>query len=251
VELSHVLWIGGATGAGKTSVARTLACRHDLQLYNVDHRTYEHVYRAGGDAHPSWDLAPAELAERFLAYSRERFTLILDDLRGLPPSPGAIAEGPFLLPSLVPPRAAAVFLVPSPERIRATAAERATRPAVVERNLLLAERIRADAEAARFPALDVDRPLAEMVELVEAHLRDAIARLPRGGDLASVRRLENDALARQVSLYRNSGDAPPGDPPLAFACECGEAGCDAIVELPLGDYLSVSGDRSRLRRPRS
>jgi hypothetical protein len=253
VDLSDVLWIGGATGAGKTTIARALACRHALQLYNVDHRTYEHVNRAGADPRPRWDLPPGELADRFVAYSYERFPLILDDLRALPPSPGAIAEGPFLLPSLLRRGAAAVFLAPSPERIRATAAERTTGPVVVERNLLLARRIRDEAEAAGFPVLDVDRPLDAMVELVDAQFTDAIARLPRGGDLAQVRRLENDALARQVSLYRSSGDAPPQhlDVPLSFACECGRPGCDDVVEVGLETYLSAGGDRSPLRRPRS
>jgi shikimate kinase len=46
VDLRHVLWIGGATGAGKSSIARALAYRNDLQLYNVDLRTYEHVERS-------------------------------------------------------------------------------------------------------------------------------------------------------------------------------------------------------------
>lgn len=34
--LSHVLWIGGSIGAGKTSVARLLADRYALQVYQYD-----------------------------------------------------------------------------------------------------------------------------------------------------------------------------------------------------------------------
>lgn len=253
MDPGDVLWIGGATGAGKTSISRALAYRHDLQLYNVDHRTYEHAHRAGADPKPDWELPASELADRFVAYSRERFPLVLDDLAALPPSPGAIAEGPHLLPSLVPAGAAAVFLVPTEERIRATAAERRTRPVVVERNVLLAARIRAEAEAAGLPVLAVDRPLAAMTERVDELVAPALERLPRDVDRPAVRRFENDVLANQVRLYRASGDAPPGDRPLPFVCECDVRGCGDVVELTLGEYdtLSAAGDRSRLRRPRS
>jgi hypothetical protein len=254
VDLRDVLWIGGATGAGKTSISRALAYRHDLQLYNVDHRTYEHVSRAGADPKPDWSLPPAVLADRFFAYSRERFPLIADDLAALPPSPGAIAEGPFLLPSLVPPGAAAVFLVPNEERIRATAAERGTRAVVVERNVIIAERIRAEAHRAGFPTLEVDRPLAEMIARVDACLARAIADVPRAIDRPAVRAFENDVLANQVRLYRDSGDAAePGDWSVPFACECDSPGCADVVELTLSAFEAsrAGGDRSPLRRPRS
>ena len=79
-----------------------------------------------------------------------------------------------------------------------------------------------------------------MIERVEAVLAPAIARLPRGGDLAAVRRSENDVLAEQVRLYRASGEAPSGSPPLAFVCECGRSGCAEEIELTLGDYLRGS-----------
>jgi hypothetical protein len=253
VDLRDVLFIGGATGAGKTSISRALAYRHDLQLYNVDHRTYEHVYRGGADPRPDWDRPPEELADRFVEYARERFPLIAEDLAALPPSPGAVAEGPHLLPSLVPPGAAAVFLVPTEERTRATGAERAQRPVVVERNVLLAARIRAEADAAGLPVFDVDRPLAAMIELVDDALAPAIARLPRTVDRPAVRRFENDVLANQVRLYRASGDAPAGDWPLPFACECDTPGCADVVELTLSEYEVSRGaaDRSPSRRPRS
>ncbi len=34
--LAHVLWIGGATGAGTTSVAQAMAEKHGLQAYHYD-----------------------------------------------------------------------------------------------------------------------------------------------------------------------------------------------------------------------
>jgi len=246
-----VLWIGGATGAGKTSISRALAYRHDLQLYNVDHRTFDHQRRVRVPPVVRWDRPPQELVEHFLAYSYDRFALVLADLRALPDTPGAIAEGPFLLPSLLPHGADAAFLVPTAARIRATGAERGQLDVLVQRNLLLAAHIASDAEDWGFPVLLVDRPLDGMIARVGTELSAAIARLPRGGDLAAVRRHENDVLAEQVRLYRASGEAPPGSPPLPFACECGAAGCDAVVELTLDEYeaISAAGDRSPLRRP--
>jgi hypothetical protein len=44
-RLPHVLWIGGATDAGKTSVAQALAGRHRLQAYHYGR--YERVEPPG------------------------------------------------------------------------------------------------------------------------------------------------------------------------------------------------------------
>jgi hypothetical protein len=248
VDLRDVLFIGGATGSGKTSIARALAYRWDLQLYNVDLRTYDHVERLGGHD-PDWDRPPEALADAFVAHAHERWPLVLEDLAALPPSPAAIAEGPFFLPELVPAEAQAVFLVPTDERIHTTRAERGSRPVLAERDVLLAARIRR--AAAGRTVLPVDRPLADMVELVAALF--TLDGLPRAVDRAAIRRFENDVLARQVRLWRASGDAPAGDWALPFSCECDRPGCDDLVELTLADYdaLSGAGDRSRPRAPRS
>jgi hypothetical protein len=163
------------------------------------------------------------------------------------------------LVDLVPDAAKTIFLIPDEQRQRETFEARgaqsltsdpvAARANVTRRNVLLARLIRDEAVEAGFPTLPVDRPLAAMIELVDAHFPS----VPRARDLAATRLFENDVLARQVRLYRSSGDAPPGDASLAFACECGAPGCADVVELTLADYeeLSVAGDRSPLRRPRS
>jgi hypothetical protein len=249
VELADVFFLGGAPGSGKTSISRALAYRHDLQLYNLDHRTWEHEHKLPPRPPRDWSLPAAELADVFVAYSHERWPLVLADLAELPPSAGAIAEGPHFLPELVPEGAHALFLVPTDERVRATREERGSRANLADRDVLLAQRFRVSAEERGFPVLPVDRPLAEMIELVDAR----VPSLPRAVDRPAIRRFENDVLARQVRLYRASGEAPAGDWALPFACECDEAGCSAIVELTLAEYdaVSASGDRSTLRRPRS
>jgi hypothetical protein len=256
MDLDHVLFIGGATGSGKTSISRALAYRYDLQLYNVDHRTYDHVERLPRPPVVRWDLPPDVLAEHFVDHARERWPLVLEDLAGLPDSPGAIAEGPFLLPELLPSGAQALYLVPDESRGRDTLAARGHRPhakALLQRNVLLGARIRAAAERRGFAVVEVDRPLDGMIRLVDERLGPALAGLPRAVDRPAVRRLENDVLARQVRLWRASGDAPPGDTPLPFGCECASPGCSDAVELTLDAYeaLSGAGDRSPLRAPRS
>lgn len=249
MEQRDVFFLGGAPGSGKTSISRALAYRHDLQLYNLDHRTWEHEVKLPPRPPRDWSLPAAELADGFIAYSHERWSLVLADLAALPPSPGAIAEGPHLLPELVPEGAHALFLVPTDERVRTTREERGSRPNIADRDVLLAQQFRVGAEERGFPVLPVDRPLVEMIELVEARL----PALPRAVDRPAIRRFENDVLARQVRLYRESGEAPAGDWPLPFACECDEAGCAETVELTLAEYdaVSASGDRSPLRRSRS
>lgn len=236
MDLRHVLFIGGATGSGKTSISRALAYRWDLQLYNLDHRTYDHVGRLGGHE-ARWDLPPEDLVERFVAHAHERWPLVLEDLAALPSSPAAIAEGPHLLPELVPAESQAVFLAPTEERIRETRAERGSRPVVADRDVLLARRI---------SGLPVDRPLAEMVELVAS--RFALDGLPRDADRPAIRRVENDVLARQLRLWPGYGGWP-----VPFACECDTPGCAEMVELTLAGYdaLSAGADRSPLRAPRS
>jgi hypothetical protein len=44
--IAHALWIGGATGAGKTTVARRLAQRWGLRIYSSDNWTWVHRDRA-------------------------------------------------------------------------------------------------------------------------------------------------------------------------------------------------------------
>ncbi|HEY3961680.1 MAG TPA: hypothetical protein VGL84_04085 [Gaiellaceae bacterium] len=244
MDLGHVLFIGGGPGAGKTSISRELAFRWDLQLYNVDHRTWEHANRLEGPD-PDWSRSPVELVDDFVAAAHRRWPLVLEDLAVLPDSPAAIAEGPYLLPELLPPGSQAVFLVPSEEQIRRVRGERGSKPVVGDRDVLLADRYR------RVPHIDVDGPLAEMVEVVAAQF--SLDGLPRAVDRPALRRFENEVLARQIQLWKESGTAPDGEWPLPFACECDEAVCSATVELTLAEYeaVSASGDRSTLRRPRS
>ena len=273
MDLSHALWIGGGQASGKSTVARALARRFDLQLYVVDHRTWVHEPRM-----PSTELASRSMDERwlepspqrmldwFVPHSRHRFRLVLEDLAALPDSPLAVVEGPQLLPTSVaavlrsPDQALFLLLHPDEQRARllarpgipGTSDPVQARVNATERDLMITQLIERDARELRLRAVEVDRPLDEMVELAAEHFRPAIERGPREVDLAAVRRFENDVLAEQVRRYRASLDpVDVEDWTVPFACECGAPGCAAEIELRLRDYesLSAAGDRSPLRAP--
>ena len=273
MDPAHVLWIGGGQGSGKSSVAKALSRRFDLQLYNVDRRTWVHEARMPTTEFGSLSLderwveaTPQRMLEWFVTTSRHRFRLVLEDLRELPDSPLAIVEGPQLLPTSVsavlaaPDRA--LFLIPEPAEQEARLLARGPMPGTSDgvlaranataRDLLISARFAREARELRLAALPADRPLAELIELAAEHFRPAIERRPRSVDVAALRRFENDVDATQVRLYRESlAPITLPDEPLAFACECGASGCADEIALTLAEYeaISAAGDRSPLRRP--
>lgn len=129
-DLSHVLWLGGAPRAGKTTLARLLAGKYDLRIYNLDwHYWREHQSRGGSamrwirerTADELW-LGPSELspARRSLDGWTEAFPLVVEDLLALPRTRPIVAEGPGALPwcvaSVIQSASQAIFLVPAPDR---------------------------------------------------------------------------------------------------------------------------------------
>lgn len=135
---ARTLWLGGAQWAGKTTVANILAVHYGLIPYAYDYhdaRSHADRARAQPERYPhrhSWLAAlerdpdsvwvhpsPEEMAESARASFVERFAMVLDDLRALPPCATVLAEGWGLRPELVAPLLAsprqALFLVPSPE----------------------------------------------------------------------------------------------------------------------------------------
>ncbi|MDX6475196.1 MAG: hypothetical protein QOH95_707 [Gaiellaceae bacterium] len=274
MDLSHVLWIGGGQGSGKSSIALALSREFDLQLYVVDWRTWVHEPRmpktefATLSMDERWvEATPSRMLDWFLTTSRHRFRLVLEDLRDLPSSPAAVVEGPQLLPTSVAavlrdPRHA-LFLIPQLDAQRERLLARGPIPGpsdgvrarinATERDLMITQRIAREAADLRLTALPVDAPLDEMVRRAAEHFRPVVERSPRSVDLAALRRGENDVLATQVRLYRDSlGALKPEDAPLPFSCECGAPGCSDEIELSLEEYdaISAAGDRSPLRRPR-
>lgn len=125
-------WIGGASGAGKSTTAARLASEHGLRLYGTDEAMSDHARRTTAEQAPflhrfmamSMDerwvhRSPETMFATFHWFRGEGFDLIVEDLLALPSDPGVVVEGFRLLPLLVQPLLAtvdqAVWLLPTPE----------------------------------------------------------------------------------------------------------------------------------------
>jgi 2-phosphoglycerate kinase len=222
VDLSRALWIGGPQGSGKSSIAEALAERFGLQLYHVDARTWVHEARMPPTEFSSLTMDerwvqsdPQQMLTWFVTGSRHRFRLVLEDLRELPDEPAVVIEGPQLFPTSVsavlrsPDQA--LFLLPDlgemETRLRARGPIQGTsdgaraRENAVARDLLIARTFAREARELRLPALPVDRPLAEMIDLAAVHFAPVVERLPHGGDLTAVRAFEAEVRATQIRLH--------------------------------------------------
>src|SRR5215217_3898618 len=115
-RLRHVYWIGGGSGAGKSTIARRLAARHGLHVYATDDAMADHARRSSREDCPllhafmamrmdeRWvTRSPSAMLETFPWFSGEGFAMIVEDLLRLPRERGVIAGGFRLLPQLVAP----------------------------------------------------------------------------------------------------------------------------------------------------
>lgn len=135
-QLRHIRWIGGGSGAGKTTVARALAAGYGQRYYSCDEVISAHAGRSNPADDPQlhaflamsmderWvNRSPAEMYATFSWFQGEGFDLILEDLLALPRESPIVAEGFRLLPRLVAPLLSlpnqAVWLIPSAEFRRA------------------------------------------------------------------------------------------------------------------------------------
>ena len=245
--MPDALFIGGATGAGKTTLARALAVRHGLRVLQVDSFWYEHAERAGEVSPPpdvQWlEWTPSTQAADFERVSRLMLGYVLDDLNALPEQPAVVVEGPQILPDVLPSEASAVFLIPTPEFQRRVLSprpmpssdpEQALRARLVK-DRLYGEKVAAVARERGFLVLEVDgsRSSDAILARVETEFADLLFESePR--DLAAVRRWENENTASNVRAWISSGDIPTSAQlAFPFACECGRLGCATRVELTL------------------
>ena len=259
-----VFWLGGGSGAGKSTVAMAVARRLDLRLYPVDGYTYAHARRAESGAYPlaravnamtpaqRFEGTPAELAGRFTAASAERLTMILDDVRALGDGPTVLVEGPQLFPLLVAPLLGSpehgLWLLPSPGFARRSVERRFSQiPDALERryarDVILTELNRRQAAAHRLPVLEVDG--SAPVEASVSHVSERIARLPglrraaSGSERQRIRTAENTAVVFQLIAWWEDAigrDRMPDGPVFPFSCECDRLGCGVTVEVPVTEY---------------
>jgi hypothetical protein len=127
-RLDHVYWIGGGSGGGKSTIARHLASRFGLRVYDTDATMRDHAERSPDAAYlkmfmdmdmdERWvNREPDVMLETFHWYRGEAFEPIVADLAAMAPEP-VVAEGFRLLPHLVRPHLAgnrAVWLLPTPQ----------------------------------------------------------------------------------------------------------------------------------------
>lgn len=114
-RLAHVLWLGGSACSGKTAVAERLVASRGLAVYQTDEVFERHRRRADPVLHAAfcrvgdlrgeelWAAPAAEQAAEMLAFHREHFTLVLEDLLQTSPEQPLLAEGSCLLPECVAP----------------------------------------------------------------------------------------------------------------------------------------------------
>ncbi|PPS70877.1 MULTISPECIES: hypothetical protein [Streptomyces] len=196
--MRNVYWIGGGSGAGKSTIARRLADRYGWRRYVTDDAMADHARRTTAEEAPflhafmamdldeRWvDRSPETMLETFHWFRGEAFGLIVEDLAGAPRDTPVVVEGFRLLPHLVKPLLTepghAVWLLPTPDfrqvafTSRASPGGRFTQrtgdPGRAEDNLavrdaLFTERLREETTRLGLPSLTVDGTITED-ELVE------------------------------------------------------------------------------------
>jgi hypothetical protein len=232
-----VLWLGGMSGVGKTTAARSVAHRYDLWLYSIDARTYAHAEAMRLPAlsmtlDELWlDRSPEQMAADFLEEAEARFSLIRDEVDAIPDDGAPVlVEGPQLPVELEP----ALFLVASPSLQRELLAGRGsfTYSATSDPERAFANRVRRD-ELLRERLLPYAVEIADVCEagpLVDAFVREHAG--PAGGDVSSRRRYDNDARIDQWRRYA-AHEPRARELMLDFACECDLPGCAESVQLTL------------------
>jgi hypothetical protein len=257
--LEHVLWIGGASGAGKTTLATRLARRHGLRWYSADARTWDHRDAAIREGHVGairWEAltleerseiareSPAELVQ--LNLDLERGPMIVDDLRSLPASPLVVADGSTVLPELVDQgharRDRSVWLVPTFEGHRSFHDEHGMAHLVDYRWCVIQEVERqADEYGVNVVRVDGSLGADDVLATVEELFADAIADGPCATTPDERRALlgwANEELVQQARAYLtrpwSTGDESTFIRP--FRCECDDPECEEVVPLPVAEY---------------
>lgn len=197
-SVGTIFWLGGSPCSGKSSIARILATRFNLDVYHVDEVFETHTQRLDPVHQPalakwcesSWDerwMQPIDnLVQDVIGCYREHFTLIREDILEIPKRKSLLVEGTALLPrsvaSMLTKRSHAIWIIPSADFQRAHYSEREWVWDIVgqcsdpeaafhnwmERDIRFAEWVESEATALDLPTLRVggNRTLQENAEAV-------------------------------------------------------------------------------------
>ena len=214
-RLRHVYWIGGGSGAGKSTIARRVAGRHGLPVYSTDDAMRDHGGRFPPQEAPllsrfnamgmdeRWvSRSPETMLESFHWFQGELFGLIVEDLLRFPAGTGVIAEGFRLLPRLVRPLLAepghAVWLLPTPGFRRAAFASRGSLWKIADKT--------SDPERALRNLLDRDRMFTELLRAETKRLELAAIKI----DTTMTEDDLTERVTEAFELLTGTGHAAPG-----------------------------------------
>lgn len=199
-QLARVLWIGGATDAGKSTIAQRLGERYGMHVYHYDKSDVDQLGKLAKIDTKIRRFVDASLDERwvdpepeamfaFLMHSfPRRFPLVIEDVLALPDDKPVIVEGFSLLPELIHPTLTSpnqvVWLVPTEKfkwesmarRGKPSFGKKTKDPERAKMNLFNRDKILADYYREQVPSygytlyeVDGSRSIDEMTELVEKH----------------------------------------------------------------------------------
>jgi len=207
-ELAHVLWIGGATDAGKSTVARNLAQRYGASVYHYDKDDAGQIEKLARTVPEVDQFLKASLEERWVQPAPQkmfayllfvfplRFPLVLESLLAMPKDQLILADGFGLLPELVQPVLSnphqAIWLVPT-KKFKWESMTRRGKPSfaasvsdpekarlnLFARDMLLADYYRQQVPSYGYTLQEVDGSCSadEMIDLTEAHFAQYLTTL--------------------------------------------------------------------------
>lgn len=207
-QLAHVLWIGGATDSGKSSVARTLARRHGFPVYHYDKDDAKQIQNLADVIPQVRQFLNASMEERWvhptprilfdhlLIVFSHRFHLVVENLLNLPRDKPLIVEGFGLLPELLHPVLSSYYQAlwfVSTEKFKWESMVKRGKPSfasslsdpekarmnIFTRDMMLADYYRKQAALYEYTLYEIDgsKTIEEVTDLAETHFAEYLTAL--------------------------------------------------------------------------
>lgn len=199
-SLTHVIWVGGPPNSGKTTLAKCIAKMEGYQHYSYDKTGMKHLQRLAqvNTRHEKFiesvldeqwgGYTSAEIADKALEISKERFQFVLEDIQALSNTVPIIAEGVGFTPEIIQPVMTSeyqgIWLIPTKEIMERSFRKKArflksrlgnrsetTINILLQANMHLMEIIKSQAEEYRYKMYEIKgtRSIEENVTNVWAH----------------------------------------------------------------------------------